>query len=318
MRISWIGWSGSALRANKSKTIGTRGSLPRPEAEFPEGHGSIASATPPAELAFLREQRDAACPWDRPAVPPHDTVAGGTLDGIELLAFFPELRGLDVAAIPLNIVGTWAMMSKAGVGSDRKPASFPWAKSLYSYQDIEFGASGVTGPDFFASTIRPFTEAELVDAARSFVPPVTRPVAPVVGAPTLAAALALQVTFDKVRDQADTLTWLRTLKTIYRYEFKMSGDDDERWHGIILADDTDDATLARMAALNTRVIIKARYEGDPSQGVVQTLRRGARPPSASATQSSNSPLGGPSVQNWYLPDEGGLTTPAIWPDPAIT
>ena len=38
------------------------------------------------------------------------------------------------------------------------------------------------------------------------------------------------------------------LQTLYRYEFKMSGDDDERWYGLILADDTDDATLARMAS----------------------------------------------------------------------
>src|SRR5271163_3553986 len=39
---------------------------------------------------------------------------------------------------------------------------------------------------------------------------------------------------------------------------------------------------------------------------------------AEASQSSNAPRGGPSVQNWYFGLSAGLTTPAIWPEPAST
>ena len=39
---------------------------------------------------------------------------------------------------------------------------------------------------------------------------------------------------------------------------------------------------------------------------------------AFATQSSNSPSGGPSDQYWYFGLPAGLTTPAIWPDPDRT
>ena len=39
---------------------------------------------------------------------------------------------------------------------------------------------------------------------------------------------------------------------------------------------------------------------------------------ALAIQSSKSPTGLPPVQYWYFFDFGGLTTPAMWPEPAIT
>ena len=39
---------------------------------------------------------------------------------------------------------------------------------------------------------------------------------------------------------------------------------------------------------------------------------------AAATQDSKSPSSGPSVQNWYFGLPAGLTTPAIWPEPAST
>ena len=39
---------------------------------------------------------------------------------------------------------------------------------------------------------------------------------------------------------------------------------------------------------------------------------------AMATQDSKSSLGGPPLQYWYLGFAGGLTTPAMCPEPAIT
>src|SRR5271165_7641015 len=39
---------------------------------------------------------------------------------------------------------------------------------------------------------------------------------------------------------------------------------------------------------------------------------------AAATQESKSPSGGPSVQYWYFGLPAGLTTPAMWPEPART
>src|SRR5438270_10898741 len=40
--------------------------------------------------------------------------------------------------------------------------------------------------------------------------------------------------------------------------------------------------------------------------------------SALASQPSRLPVGGPPVQYWYFFLSGGLTTPAIWPEPAST
>ena len=41
-------------------------------------------------------------------------------------------------------------------------------------------------------------------------------------------------------------------------------------------------------------------------------------PSLSRPNRRIRPRGGPSVQNWYFGLSAGLTTPAIWPEPAIT
>ena len=54
---------------------------------------------------------------------------------------------------------------------------------------------------------------------------------------------------------------------------------------------------------------------------IQACQCGHQDPGVStapATQSSNSACVGPSDQNWYFPDTGGLTTPAMWPEPAMT
>src|SRR6202020_127393 len=55
--------------------------------------------------------------------------------------------------------------------------------------------------------------------------------------------------------------------------------------------------------------------------VSQASQSGHQEPGVSlafATQSSNLPSGGPSDQYWYFGLPGGLTTPAMCPDPAIT
>src|ERR1700733_8025142 len=55
--------------------------------------------------------------------------------------------------------------------------------------------------------------------------------------------------------------------------------------------------------------------------VSQASQSGHHEPGVSlalATQSSNWPSGGPPDQYWYFGLVGGFTTPAIWPEPAIT
>src|SRR3546814_2926749 len=57
----------------------------------------------------------------------------------------------------------------------------------------------------------------------------------------------------------------------------------------------------------------------PACGLIHSIQSGHQLPwvSLAFSMNSSSDAAFPSnVQYWYFPDDGGLTTPAIWPDPA--